>query len=78
MTNHTTLTPEKFAALSELLSLRDGSNAKKLAEMILVEGVSVKAAAESLDVKYQQAHNALKRAERGIDLAKIVSGTDKD
>lgn len=68
------MNPEQFAALAELLQMRQSSDARQLAELILVNGLSVGEAADQLGVKYQRAHDALKRAERGIELARTTCG----
>lgn len=66
------MTADQFAALSELLRLRAGP-AQVVARMVLVEGISTAEAARSVGLEYKAAHQAVKRAERGLALARAAS-----
>ena len=67
----TTLTGEQFAALSELLRLREGS-AQAAAELVLVGGSSVADAARLAGLPYPRAWQAVQRAQRGLKLARAA------
>lgn len=74
---NTTLTAAQFAALSELLRLREGS-AQAAAAMVLVEGSSVADAARLAGLPYPRAWQAVQRAQRGLKLAHSVCGLRDD
>lgn len=63
------MNPDQFAALAELLRLRDGQ-AQAVARMVLVDGVSVPDAARSVGLEYTAAHKAVKRVQAGLELAR--------
>ena len=67
------MTPDQFAALSELLRLRDGP-ATVGVRLVLVEGLSITQAAVQAGCSRQSVGNALKRCQRGIELARRVVG----
>lgn len=67
------MTADQFNALADLLRLRNGP-AKGVARMVLVEGAALADAARVQQMSYQAAHQAVKRAQRGIELAKRVTG----
>jgi DNA-directed RNA polymerase specialized sigma24 family protein len=67
------MSPEQFAALAELLRLRDGQ-AQAVARMVLVDGLTVADASKSTGLGYTAAHQAVKRARRGLALAQLVAG----
>jgi len=69
--NATTLTASQFAALSELLRLREGS-AQAAAAMVLVGGSSVADAARLAGLPYPRAWQAVQRAQRGLKLARAA------
>ena len=75
--NATTLTASQFAALSELLRLREGS-AQAAAAMVLVGGSSVADAARIAGMTYPRAWQAVQRAQRGLKLAHSVCGLRDD
>ena len=75
--NANTLTAAQFAALSELLRLREGS-AQAAAAMVLVEGSSVADAARLAGLPYPRAWQAVQRAQRGLKLAHSVCGLRDD
>lgn len=65
------MTNAQFAALAELLHLRAGP-AQEVARLVLVDGLSQADAAERLGMSRQSAHQAVKRAQRGMELAMRV------
>lgn len=67
------MTPDQFAALAELLRLRLGP-AQEVARLVLVGGLSVPEAARSAGLEYTAAHKAVKRAQRGLELASRAVG----
>lgn len=67
------MTPDQFTALAELLRLRAGP-AQVVARMVLVDGLSVPDAARSAGLEYKAAHQAVKRAQRGLELARAAVG----
>lgn len=67
------MTLDQFDALADLMRLRNGP-AKGVARMVLVEGAAIADAARVQQLSYQAAHQAVKRAQRGIDLAKRIAG----
>lgn len=70
------LTERQFAALCELLSLRT-SRSNDALRLHLVEGLSVPDAARRAGCTYTAAWKAVKRAARGIELARQVALTKK-
>ena len=71
-TTDATMTADQFAALAELLRLRAGP-AQIVARMVLVDGLSVPEAARSAGLEYTAASQAVRRVQRGLDLAKRAS-----
>lgn len=69
------MTETQFAALAKLLRLRDGTSAEA-ARLVLVDAMSITAAAERLGVTYRAAHMAVSRARAGAELARVVAGND--
>ena len=69
--NANTLTAAQFAALSELLRLREGS-AQAAAAMVLVEGSSVADAARLAGLPYPRAWQAVQRTKAGLKLARAA------
>lgn len=67
------MTPAQFTALAELLRLRAGP-AQQVARMVLVEGLTVPDAARAAGLEYTAAHQAVKRAQRGLELARQAAG----
>lgn len=67
------MTADQFTALAELLRLRTGP-AQDVARLVLVEGISVPEAARSAGLEYTAAHQAVKRAQRGLELAQRATG----
>lgn len=67
------MTPTQFAALAELLRLRDGP-AQVVARMVLVDGLSTAEAARSVGLEYKSAFQAVKRAQHGLALARVAAG----
>lgn len=65
------MTAEQFRALSELLSLRPGP-AQDCARLVLVDGLTQAQACERTGLSRQAAHQAVKRAQRGLELARRV------
>lgn len=68
-----TITPDQFAALSELLRLRAGP-AEQAAFFVLVEGRAVADAARDAGLEYRAAYQAVQRAVRGLELARAAAG----
>lgn len=67
-----TITPEQFDALSDLLRLRTGP-ALVVVRLVMVDGLTVPDAARQTGMEYRAAHQAVKRAKRGLDLARRAS-----
>lgn len=67
------MTPDQFAKLAELLSLRGGP-ATEGARLVLCEGRSITEAAALAGCSRQSVGMALKRCRRGIELAGRVVG----
>ena len=67
------MTSDQFAALAELLCLRGGP-ATEGVRLVLVEGLSITQAAERAGCSRQSVGNALKRCQRGLELARRVVG----
>ena len=67
------ITPSQFDALSELLRLRTGP-AQVAARMVMVDGVAVADAARKVAMDYRAAHQAVKRARQGLQLAQVAAG----
>jgi molybdenum-dependent DNA-binding transcriptional regulator ModE len=66
------MTNDQFSALAELLRLRAGP-AQIVARMVLVDGISTADAARTVGLEYKAAHQAVKRAQRGFELARAVT-----
>lgn len=64
---------EQFAALAELLRLRDGP-ARECARLVLVDGLRTTDAAERLGMQYRAAAAAVRRAREGLALAQKAAG----
>lgn len=60
---------EQFEVLAELLRLRSGP-ARECARLVIVDGLSVKAAAESVGLSYRQGAAAAQRVKKGHEMAK--------
>lgn len=67
------MTADQFTALAELLRLRAGP-AQIVARMVLVEGLGVPEAARSAGLEYTAASQAVRRVQRGLELARIAAG----
>ena len=67
------MTPGQFAALAELLRLRDGP-ATAGVRLVLVGGLSITQAAAQAGCSRQSVGNALKRCQRGLESAQRVVG----
>lgn len=67
------MTDAQFTALAELLRLRAGP-AQIVARMVLVEGLGVPEAARSAGLEYTAASQAVRRVQRGLELARIAAG----
>ena len=65
------MTTDQFAALAELLRLRSGP-AQEVAKLVLVDGIGVPDAARQVGLEYTAAHKAVKRAQRGLELARQI------
>jgi len=63
------VTNEQFGALADLLRLRTGP-AKECARLVLVEAMPTADAARATGISYNAAHQAVKRARTGLELAR--------
>lgn len=69
------MTNDQFAALAELLRLRDGG-AREAARLILVEGLGVTEAGVRAGVSRQSAGAAAQRCREGLVLVRVAVGID--
>ena len=67
------MNPAQFTALAELLRVRQGP-ASEAARMVLVDGATVAAAAQAQGISYQQAWQAVQRAQAGLERVKAAAG----
>lgn len=67
------MTPDQFAALSELMEQREAPS-RDAARLVLVEGISPSEAADRAGVSRQAVSNVLRRCRRVIGLAERVAG----
>lgn len=67
------MTPEQFAALSELLRLKPGPT-NDAVRLHLLDGLSVPEAARSAGADYRGTSYAVKRALAGLALARRAAG----
>lgn len=67
------MAPDQFTALATLLRLRDGASAEA-ARLVLVDGLTITAAAARLGMTYRAAHMAVSRARSGLELARLAAG----
>lgn len=65
------MTPDQFSALCELLRLKPGET-NDAVRYHLVDGLSVPDAARKAGAEYRGTTYAVKRAQRGLNLAKQV------
>jgi len=63
------MTPTQFAAIADLLRLRQGA-AKECARLALVDGVPTIQAAQAVGLKYRTAAAAVQRVRAGLELAR--------
>lgn len=63
----------QFDALADLLRLRTGP-ALVAVRLVMVDGLTVPDAARQTGMEYRAAHQAVKRAKRGLDLARTAAG----
>lgn len=68
-----TISADQFAALAELLRLRQSPSCEA-ARLVLVDGLSTGAAAERMNITPQAVSNALASCQRGITLSRRVVG----
>lgn len=66
------MTPDQFRALATMLKLRTGP-AQTLCRLVLVDGMAVPEATKATGMTRQAAHQAIKRARKGMELAKIAA-----
>ena len=71
------MTPASFDALSRLLRHRPGSQARELARLVLVDGLTQADAARSLGTSDQAASNAIRDARATLELARVAAGPAK-
>ena len=69
------MTADQFAALAELLRLRDGP-AQEAARLVLVDGLKPADAARATKVTPQAAGQAVKRARAALKLAQTAAGAE--
>jgi hypothetical protein len=67
------VTPDQFSALAQLLRLRTGP-AQVATRMVMVDGAAVADAAREVAMDYRAAHQAVKRAKQGLQLAHAAAG----
>lgn len=65
------LTEDQFAALAELLRMRD-SPSREAARKVLVEGEEAASVAEQLSISQSGVSRALMRCRRGLELVRRV------
>lgn len=65
------MAPDQFQALAQLLRLRTGP-AQDAARMVLVDGASQADAARATGLTPQAVHNAVRRAQAGLELAQAA------
>lgn len=70
------MTSDQFAALAELLRLRDGP-AQEAARLVLVDGLKPADAARATKVTPQAAGQAVKRARAALKLAQTAAGAER-
>jgi hypothetical protein len=68
------MTETQFDALTKLLRLRDGPT-REVVKKVLVHGYKIPVAAREVGLEYRSAHQAVTRAQRGIELAREASKT---
>lgn len=68
------MTNVQFAVLAQLLRLRTGP-AQDAARMVLVDGASQADAARATGLTQQAVHNAVKRVQAGLELARVAVST---
>ena len=68
------MTPEQFEALAQLLRMREGSQSRELARLVLVEGISQAEATAQLGATRSAASNAVRAARAGLALARTAAG----
>jgi hypothetical protein len=69
------MTRGQFAALAQLLRLRQGK-ARKVAERVMVDGEATPAAARAEGLEYRAASYAIKRARAGLALAHKATASE--
>lgn len=69
------MTNDQFTALADLLRLRTGP-AKECARLVLVEQIPTADAARATGMTYNAAHQAVKRARAGLELARTATADD--
>jgi len=69
------MTRGQFAALAQLLRLRQGK-ARKVAERVMVNGEATPEAARAEGLEYRAGCYAVKRARTGLALAQKATATD--
>lgn len=67
------MTREQFEALAQLLRLRGGP-AQECARLVLVDGQSIKLAAEAVGLPYRKGAAAVQRVREGLELAQRAVG----
>ena len=66
------MTNDQFKALSDLIRLRTGPS-KECARLVLVEQIPTADAARATGMTYNAAHQAVKRARAGLELARTAT-----
>lgn len=67
------MTCEQFAALAQLMRLRDGPS-KEAAQMVLVDQSSHHAATVKTGLSYSGVGSVVRRCESALELAKLAAG----
>lgn len=71
------MTVEQFKALATLMRMSGGSQAYQTAELVFVSGLAIASAAEQVGTTYNAAHQATKRVENALALAKKATGSSE-
>ena len=67
------VTDEQFTALAKLMRLR-ASGSREALRLVLVDGLSVPAAAQQAGVPHQAVYKLQASAQRAIEAARVVAG----
>lgn len=70
------MSPERFAALSQMMRQRSGSRSRHTAELMLVRGMNASEAAREVGITPQTAAKTLKACRKMLALAAIAVGAE--